>query len=94
MVLAGDYDATALAAFTARRLEIEADEPPILKVLDSVCHNELLRAMGYDKSEFYRIGVVQRMLRHICVFASTRSAAWKSEARKETGPLLACPFSS
>jgi len=68
MVHAGDYDEAALAAFTGRRLEIEADEPPILKVLDCICHNELMRAMGYDSSEFMKIGPVQRVLRHFFDF--------------------------
>jgi len=34
--------------FYAERLDIEADEPPPLRVLDSICYNELLRSMGYD----------------------------------------------
>jgi len=55
-------DATpeSVSVFTAQRLDIEADEPPPLKVLDSICHNELLRAMGYDKSEFLEIKWYQR----------------------------------
>ncbi len=32
-------------------LDIEAEEPPILRVLDVICHNELCKAMGYGKSE-------------------------------------------
>lgn len=35
----------------ARRLDIEAEEPPPLKVLNCICHNELTRAMGYDSSQ-------------------------------------------
>jgi hypothetical protein len=34
--------------FTADRLAIEADEPPVLRVLDTICYNEICRAMGYD----------------------------------------------
>lgn len=52
--------ADKLADFSARRLDIEADEPPPLKVLDSICHNELLRAMGYNKSYFVKIKWYQR----------------------------------
>lgn len=33
------------------RLCIEKDEPPVYVVLDLLCHNELLVAMGYDKKE-------------------------------------------
>ena len=56
-------DATdvSVSVFTAQRLDIEADEPPPLKVLDSICHNELLRAMGYDKTEFVEIKWYQRL---------------------------------
>ncbi len=50
-----------LINFISQRLDIEADEPTPLKVLDSICHNELLRAMGYDKSEFLDIKWYQRV---------------------------------
>lgn len=50
-----------IAILQTQRLDIEADEPPPLKVLDSMCHNELLRAMGYDKSEFVKIKWYQRL---------------------------------
>ena len=51
-----------ITEMTARRLDIETDEPPPLKVLDSMCHNELLRAMGYDKNHYLKIGWFQRRL--------------------------------
>ncbi len=60
MVEAPPQSAAELATFVASRLEIEGDEPPILKVLDSICHNELMRAMGYKKEGMLRIGYVQR----------------------------------
>jgi hypothetical protein len=47
--------------FQSRRLEIEADEPPPLKMLDMICHNELLRAKGYCSSEFVKIKWYQRL---------------------------------
>ena len=53
------------ANFTAQRLEIEADEPPALKVLDSICHNELLRAMGYSSNQFAKISWYQRLFSQI-----------------------------
>ncbi len=62
MTQAGAYDEATQRLFTARRLEIEADEPPILRVLDSICHNELMRAMGYDQSKMLKIGWLQRRL--------------------------------
>ena len=46
MVRAGDAVAPEqLAELGARRLQIEATEPPILRVLDAMCHNELLTAL-------------------------------------------------
>ena len=47
---------------TGRRLDIEQNEPPPLKVLDSICHNELLRAMNYSKDYFVQIKWYQRLL--------------------------------
>lgn len=44
------------------RLGIEAEEPPVLHVLNSICHNETMRAMGYKKDELAKIGWLQRLL--------------------------------
>lgn len=46
------------------RLEIEVDEPPVLRVLDTICHNELLRAMGYCESKQIKVGFWQRCCAH------------------------------
>jgi hypothetical protein len=54
-----------LNEFIAERLMIESDEPPILRVLDSQCHNELCRAMGEDDCEFVKIGLVQGLFSQI-----------------------------
>lgn len=54
--------------FTAQRLEIEQDEPPVLRVLDVICHNELCRAMGLDKSAQVKVGAIQRALCQVCDF--------------------------
>lgn len=50
-----------IASLKSQRLEIEAEEPPPLRVLDSICHNELLRAMGYSSNEFAKIKWYQRL---------------------------------
>lgn len=55
-----DLSEEMVADFTAQRLDIEANEPPPLKVLDSICHNELLRAMGEDESCYVKIEWYQR----------------------------------
>jgi hypothetical protein len=62
LVLAGEHDEQAHRGFCAKRLEVERDEPPVLRVLDSICHNELLRAMGYDRSHYVEITWYQRLL--------------------------------
>ena len=60
--LVADTSAEAVKAATIERLEIEATEPPILRVLDVICHNELLRAMGYDDPrERVKVSVFQRI---------------------------------
>ncbi len=60
---------STLKLWTCIRLEIEKDEPPVLRVLDSVCHNELLLKMGYDpiknRCEFVDIKWYQRLFMHI-----------------------------
>jgi hypothetical protein len=30
------------------RLDIEADEPPVLRALDTICHNDLVQALGMN----------------------------------------------
>ncbi len=54
-------EAAAFVEFTRRRLDIEANEPPILRVLDILCHNEQLRAMGYPWTEQVKVAWYQRL---------------------------------
>ena len=42
----GQIGAAELDEFTARRLEIEMKEPPLLRVLNVICHNEEIVARG------------------------------------------------
>ncbi len=51
-----------LDEWTVERLAIEADEPPVLRVLDTLCHNELLRSMGYPKDKHIPVKPLQRVL--------------------------------
>ena len=60
--LVGDKSAEAVKSAPLERLEIEATGPPVLRVLDVICHNELLRAMGYDDpSERVKLSGFQRI---------------------------------
>ena len=43
-------------------LRIEADEPPVLRVLNTLCHNELARAMGADRKYQVQVAWHQRLL--------------------------------
>lgn len=47
--------------WVGERLDIEAEEPPPLRALDSICHNEVMRAMGYPPDQLLRIGRLQRL---------------------------------
>lgn len=47
------------------RLSIEAGEPPVLHVLNSICHNELMRTMGYKKEDMAKISLTQRLFSQI-----------------------------
>jgi hypothetical protein len=51
-----------LLKVAARRLSIEAEEPPVLHVLNAICHNETMRAMGYAKEDLTKIGPLQRLV--------------------------------
>jgi hypothetical protein len=51
-----------LAKWIAERLDIESEEPPVLHVLNCICHNELARAMGHSSESFAKIAWYQRLL--------------------------------
>ena len=48
------------------RLAIEADEPPVLFALNTICHNELLRAEGRDEKGLRQIPLLTRWLAPFC----------------------------
>ena len=49
-----------LRELTAARLRIEEREPPILRVLNVLSHNDVMRSMGYPQSEWARVTPWQR----------------------------------
>jgi len=51
-----------LEQWTRERLSIEAEDTNTLHVLNTICHNELARAEGYDNSEMATIGWFQSLL--------------------------------
>ena len=54
-----EEDSNKLKEWKSERLSIEANEPPVLRVLDTLCHNELLRAEGHT-NHYVRVGFIQR----------------------------------
>jgi hypothetical protein len=60
----------------ADRLIIEADEPPILRVLDSVVYNELCKALGYKECEMVKIGWFQSLMSQLVDL-------WPSKIKKQ-----------
>ena len=55
-----------------RRLAIEVTEPPVLRILDTLCHNELLRAMGYPSEQQVPVGFWQRLFAQFFDFQQHR----------------------
>lgn len=55
-----------------RRLEIEAREPPPLRVLDAICHEELARALGYGEEERVNLSRTQRRLANFMDFKAQK----------------------
>jgi hypothetical protein len=49
----------------AARLSIEAEEPPVMHVLNSICHNDMVRARGYPEHHFLEIGYIQALLSQV-----------------------------
>lgn len=48
-----------------RRLDIEANEPPIYRVLDAMCHDQLLTALGREDEHRTNVAPWQRWLRNL-----------------------------
>ena len=64
--------AELIAQMTDRRLDIERQEPPVLRVLDTLCHNELVHAMGYGAEQQVRVGFWQRLFANFFDLADHR----------------------
>lgn len=54
-----------LSVWCNERLAIEAEEPPIKRVLDSICYNEMIRAMGYKHVTPLKITATQRFFAQV-----------------------------
>ena len=54
-------DEKSLDELTRERLSSEMNEPPVLRILVTLCHNELLRSMGYGREKQIEVGFLQRV---------------------------------
>lgn len=62
----------SLRKLQMRRLEIEAAEPPVYRVLDATCHDELITALGHDRAQRTNVTRLQRLCRHFFDLAPHR----------------------
>ena len=58
-----NWDDTDIAAWIKERLTIESDELPIKRILDVICHNDVMRSMGYEEThpDWWKVGIFQRL---------------------------------
>jgi len=63
-----DHQATILHRYRAEILLIEHDEPPVLRMLNDICHNEMVIAMGYPSKYLIHIPWMKRHLANIISF--------------------------
>ena len=61
-----------LVELQTRRLDIEATEPPVYRVLDATCHDELVTALGVESSQRTNVRWWQRVCRHLLDVAPHR----------------------
>ena len=78
--LRADDSTETVTAVEQERLEIESVEPPVMRALDVVCHNELLVAMEID-SEDQRVPVTrfQQLTSNLCSYSHRRWAKASSK---------------
>ena len=80
-----DIDAEIEFDFRRRRLEIEADEPAKMRVMDILCHNELCEAV-YPGHLIYPVPPWRRWLGHFIDIGEGRAAGRLSSAYKRDAP--------
>lgn len=61
----------SLRTITSERLSIEKDEPPVLRVLDSICYNEQILSMDYPTDQMIVVGFWQRFFSPVLDFQAS-----------------------
>jgi len=64
IMVAENPDSKFFKSVQAEKLSIEADEPPHLRILNAVCFNETITAMGLNKDEKVKIEWYQRLFKN------------------------------
>lgn len=76
-----DLEAQDEERFRRRRLEIEADEPAKLRVMDILCHNELCEGT-YPEHAIYPVAAWRRWLGHFIDIGEGQIAGQLTSARR------------
>ena len=82
-----DMNAEAEFNFRRRRLEIEADEPAKMRVMDVLCHNELCEAL-YPDHLVYPVSLWRRWLGHFIDVGEGNAAGQRPSARGQDDGVL------
>ena len=57
--------AESILALQIRRLDIEAKEPPVYRVLDAICNDEVAKAFGHSEEHRSNVTWFQRLFKNI-----------------------------
>ena len=66
----------ALKSVKNRIHELQKQEPPILHVLNTICHNEVIVSMGLDASSLLELRWYQRLFSN---FTDIKAHSWKNK---------------
>lgn len=81
IVAAPNPDETTLSAWIQERLTIESDEPPPYRILDLMCHNELVVAEDRVGAAFYKVNWLQRFLANFFDLGTHKLTATEYQGR-------------
>ena len=78
----------SLLGLQIRRLDIEAKESPVYRVLDAICHDEVAKAFGYPQEHRSNVTWFQRLLKNVVDIRADRleKKLTASRIERETRP--------
>lgn len=78
-IRSGGEDELTWASHHTVRVRIEQDEPPIYRVLDLLCYQEVCRSLGmYDRADSIEVCWFKRLTRHLHHWSDVRIAGSKA----------------